>query len=155
MNDIHPNASLTLLDVLSSMPTIYPSAYPEALRRVCTEISFDQDSKVQVFEMTIRALGSLLSTYQYLDRLPYDPKKQARAIPGIGKKKVDVKRYQGRVLEMALDLGERMMPAFGTVTGMPYARVNLRRGVEFGETPDTCEHRIAVTIHLVSAPDRC
>lgn len=88
--------------------------------------------------MTIRALGSLLSTYQYLDRLPDDPKEQAVAISGLGRSKVDLKRYKGRVLELALDLGNRLMPAFATTTGMPYARVNLRYGVEDGETPDTC-----------------
>lgn len=88
--------------------------------------------------MTIRALGSLLSTYQYLDRLPDDLKQQAKAIEGVGKNKVDVKKYKGRVLEMAVDLGERMMPAFVTTTGLPYARVNLRHGVEVGEATDTC-----------------
>lgn len=96
--------------------------------------------------MTIRALGSLLSTYQYLDRLPDDPKQQAASIVGVGKKKVDVKKYKGRILEMALDLGNRMMPAFATTTGLPYARVNLRYGIVDGETSDTCK--------LVSLPRR-
>lgn len=89
--------------------------------------------------MTIRALGSLLSTYQYLDRLPESPQEQAKAIPGVGVKKVDVKKNMGRVLELAEDLGRRMLPAFETKTGLPYARVNLRHGVEPGETTDTCE----------------
>jgi mannosidase alpha-like ER degradation enhancer 1 len=127
------------LDVLSSLPLINPKAYPDALKRVCTEISFDQDAKVQVFEMTIRALGSLLSTYQYLHRLPDSPQDQAKAIPGVHLKKVDVKKYMGRLLELAEDLGRRMLPAFETKTGLPYARVNLRHGVEPGETTDTCE----------------
>jgi mannosidase alpha-like ER degradation enhancer 1 len=139
LNDIHPNASLTLLDVLSSLPMMYPAVFPDALKRVTTQISFDQDVKVQVFEMTIRALGSLLSTYQYLDKLPDTPKEQAKVIQGLGKTKVDLKMYRGRLLEMALDLGERMLPAFETKTGLPYARVNLRHGVESGETTDTCE----------------
>jgi mannosidase alpha-like ER degradation enhancer 1 len=139
LNDIHPNASLTLLDVLSSLPTMYPRVYPDALKKICTEISFDQDVKVQVFEMTIRALGSLLSTYQYLDGLPDTSKEQAKAIPGLGRTKVDLRKYMPRILELALDLGNRMMPAFDTQTGLPYARVNLRHGVESGETTDTCE----------------
>jgi mannosidase alpha-like ER degradation enhancer 1 len=118
---------------------MYPAVFPDALKRVTTEISFDQDVKVQVFEMTIRALGSLLSTYQYLDRLPDTPKEQKRVIQGLGKTKVDLKTYRARLLEMALDLGERMLPAFETKTGLPYARVNLRHGVEAGETTDTCK----------------
>lgn len=48
MNDIHANASITLIDTLSSLPTLYPDAYPEAVRRVAEEVSFDQDVKVQV-----------------------------------------------------------------------------------------------------------
>lgn len=120
---------MTLLDTLSSLPSLHPSAFPLALHQVATEISFDQDVKVQVFEMTIRALGSLLSTYQYLDRLPED---------GDGSNGI-LKRYQGRLSEMALDLGERLVPAFDTPTGLPYARVNLRHGVEKGETVETCE----------------
>lgn len=118
---------------------MYPASFPDALKRVCTEISLDQDAKVQVFEMTIRALGSLLSTYQYLDKLPDTPKEQAKVISGLGRTKVDLKTYRTRLLAMALDLGERMLPAFNTKTGLPYARVNLRHGVEPGETTDTCK----------------
>jgi len=128
---------MTLLDVLSSLPLIHPSAFPEALQLISTDISFDQNVKVQVFEMTIRGLGSLLSTYQYLDRLPDDHKSQAETLGFKGK--VDVKRYKGRILELALDLGKRLLPAFNTVTGIPYSRVNLRYGVEKGESTETCE----------------
>ena len=55
---------------------------------------------------------------------------------------------------MAYDLGKRLLPAFATPTGLPYARVsiicvgqtrgltypqlNLRHGVQRGETLDTC-----------------
>jgi len=132
---------------------MYPAVYPDALKRVTTEISFDQDTKVQVFEMTIRALGSLLSTYQYLDGLPDGPKEQAKAINGLGKTKVDLKTYRPKILEMALDLGNRMLPAFETKTGLPYARVNLRRGVEPGETTDTCESSFCLLSGR--ANDRC
>jgi mannosidase alpha-like ER degradation enhancer 1 len=50
-----------------------------------------------------------------------------------------VKQYRGRLLEMALDLGKRLLPAFNTVTGLPYARVNLRKGLDKGESVETCE----------------
>ena len=130
MNDVHPNASLTLLDVLSTLPIVHPSAFPHALHLVSTEISFNQDAKVQVFEMTIRALGALLSTYQLLDRTTDD---EAKSYP------VDIRRYKGRMLELALDLGKRLLPAFKTPTVIPFARVNLRYGLEKGETQETCE----------------
>jgi mannosidase alpha-like ER degradation enhancer 1 len=137
INDVHPNASMTLLDVLSSLPLLQPSAFPQALRYIAEDLSFDQDVKVQVFEMTIRGLGSLLSTYQYLDRLPDDPTAQGEIL-GLGKA-VELKIYKGRLLELALDLGTRLLPAFETVTGIPYARVNLRHGVERSESTETCE----------------
>ena len=36
---------------------------------------------------------------------------------------------------LAADLGDRLLPAFDTATGIPYGTVNLRRGVPNGETP--------------------
>ena len=35
---------------------------------------------------------------------------------------------------MAVDLGQRLLPAFDTATGVPYGTVNLRAGVPPGET---------------------
>lgn len=46
--------------------------------------------------------------------------------------------YNGEVLKMAEDLGNRLLPAFNTPTGIPYSRVNLRYGVMKGETQETC-----------------
>jgi len=130
-----------LLDVLSTLPLIHPSAFPSAVQLVATTISFDQDVKVQVFEMTIRALGAFLSTHQYLDGMTDD---EARGYEfGIGKEnrgnELDVRVYKGRMLELALDLGRRLLPAFETATGIPYSRVNLRYGVKKGESTETCE----------------
>jgi len=42
--------------------------------------------------------------------------------------------YDGYLLEMALDIGQRLLPAFNTATGIPYGTVNLQRGVPSGET---------------------
>lgn len=65
-------------------------------------LSFDQDITVQVFEVTIRLLGGLLSAYQ----MDGDP----------------------RWLSLAGELAERLLPAFDSPTGMPYVRVNLATG---------------------------
>ncbi|OCF41757.1 hypothetical protein I317_04461 [Kwoniella heveanensis CBS 569] len=121
INDIHANISMTLVDVLSSLPVVHPKAYPKAVQLVAERVSFDQDVKVQVFEMTIRALGALLSTWG-----------------GARKASVNLKQYKDRMLALAKDLGERLLPAFDTVTGIPYARVNLRSGVLKGESVETC-----------------
>lgn len=42
------------------------------------------------------------------------------------------------LLAMAKDLGDRLIPAFNTPTGMPYARINLRSGIDPHETEETC-----------------
>lgn len=39
--------------------------------------------------------------------------------------------YDGQLLRLAIDLGKRILPAFYTPTGLPYPRVNLKRGVPF------------------------
>jgi mannosidase alpha-like ER degradation enhancer 1 len=133
---VHANISLTLIDVLTTLPIIRPSAFPDAVEKVANSVSFDQDVKIQVFELTIRALGSLLSTYQYLERLPDHPKEQAKQL-GL-KGKVHVKKHKGKMLELAYDLGTRLLPAFDTPTGLPYSRVDLRHGVLPGESQETC-----------------
>ena len=69
---------------------------------IVERLSFDHDFDVQVFEVTIRLLGGLLSAYQ---------------MDG-----------DERFLALAHDLGDRLLPAFASATGMPYRYVNLRTG---------------------------
>lgn len=103
---------------------------------------FDLDSKVQVFETVIRGVGGLLSAHLFaagdLPITGYDPKKLAKPskyrlqkgeIPGIPWP--NGFKYNGQLLRLALDLAERLLPAFYTKTGMPYPRVNLRHGIPF------------------------
>jgi len=42
--------------------------------------------------------------------------------------------YDGLLLELAHDLGTRLLPAFNTKTGIPYGTVNLLYGIPHGET---------------------
>jgi hypothetical protein len=93
---------------------------------------FDLDSKVQVFETTIRGLGGLLSAHLFaIGELPirgYHPDIRQDGIHwpnGLV--------YDGQLLRLAQDLGERLLPAFHTPTGLPYPRVNLRHGTPFYE----------------------
>lgn len=48
--------------------------------------------------------------------------------------KVKYWKYDGFLLELANDLGNRLYPAFDTKTGIPYGTVNLIHGVPRGET---------------------
>lgn len=101
---------------------------------------FDLDSKVQVFETVIRGLGGLLSAHLFaIGELPipgYEPKVQRTTnsddpleLPPIHWPNGFV--YDGQLLRLALDLGQRILPAFYTLTGIPYPRVNLRHGIPF------------------------
>jgi mannosidase alpha-like ER degradation enhancer 2 len=74
----------------------------EAKAIIFSNLSFDKDESVQLFEVSIRLLGGLLSAYD-LD----------------GDK---------RFLNLAEDLGKRLLPAFRSKTGMPWRYVNLKNG---------------------------
>jgi mannosidase alpha-like ER degradation enhancer 2 len=80
---------------------------------IVKHLSFDKDIYVQNFEITIRHLGGLLSAYQLTgDR---------------------------RLLALAEDLGQRLLPAFDSPTGIPYRFVNLRTGKVRGEVTNPAE----------------
>ena len=69
---------------------------------ILDHLSFDKDIEVQNFEITIRLLGGLLTNYQLT-----------------GDK---------RLLNLAEDLGNRLLPVFNSSTGLPYRYVNLKTG---------------------------
>lgn len=74
----------------------------EAKNVILQKLDFNINQEVQVFEITIRLLGGLLSAYE-----------------------MDGDR---RFLTLAEDLGRRMMPCFNSPTDMPYRYVNLVTG---------------------------
>ncbi|KAI1259980.1 glycoside hydrolase family 47 protein [Xylariaceae sp. FL1019] len=97
---------------------------------------FDVDSKVQVFETVIRGVGGLLSAHLFaIGELPisgYSP----GSVAGSNFESHPIAwpngfKYDGQLLRLALDLAQRLLPAFYTQTGMPYPRVNLRHGIPF------------------------
>ncbi|KAJ3300582.1 alpha mannosidase-like protein [Borealophlyctis nickersoniae] len=97
--------------------------FEEAVQLVIDHVHFNKDSRVQVFEVTIRMMGALLSAHQLaVDRT-------------MG---FYLTWYKGELLDLARDLADRLMPAFETPTGIPFPRVNLRSGVLPYETNNTC-----------------
>ncbi len=80
---------------------------------VIKNLSFDHDISVKNFEITIRILGGLLSTYQ---------------ITG-----------DKRLLALAEDLGNRLLPVFQSPTGLPYMFINLKTGVVSGVETNPAE----------------
>ena len=80
---------------------------------IVENLSFDKDISVQNFEVTIRLLGGLLTNYQLS-----------------GDK---------RFLDLAEDLGTRLLPVFESPTGMPYRYVNLRTKAVRGPVSNPAE----------------
>ncbi|MDT4968219.1 MAG: degradation enhancer, mannosidase alpha-like 2 [Acidobacteriota bacterium] len=105
---------MTPVDALDTM--ILMGLTGEAARTrayILEHLSFDKDIYVKNFEITIRLLGGLLSSYQLT-----------------GDK---------RLLALADDLGTRLLPVFESPTGIPYRYVNLRTGKVRGEVTNPAE----------------
>ena len=77
------------------------------------KLSFDKDIYVKNFEVTIRLLGGLLSAYE----MTHDP----------------------QLLKHAQNLGNRLLPAFDSPTGLPYQYVNLKTGAVRGAVSNPAE----------------
>ncbi|KAK4051547.1 hypothetical protein OIV83_002687 [Microbotryomycetes sp. JL201] len=124
VNDVMGDFALTLVDSLDTFAVLDDKAgFEQAIKETIEHVSFDRDSRVQVFEVTIRMLGGLLSGHL----LATDPKR-GYALPW----------YSGELLILATDLANRLLPAFQTPTGIPYARIHLQKGIRKGETFETC-----------------
>ncbi|KAM0748164.1 hypothetical protein T439DRAFT_382639 [Meredithblackwellia eburnea MCA 4105] len=124
VNDVMGDFSLTLVDSLDAFAILGDrEGFENAVREVIQHVSFDRDSRVQVFEVTIRMLGGLLSGHM----LATNPKRGYA-----------LKWYDGELLTLAHDLGRRLLPAFQTPTGIPFPRIHLQHGVRRGETTETC-----------------
>ena len=94
---------MTPVDALDTLILMHLDAEAaKAQSLIVSDLSFDRDIYVKNFEITIRLLGGLLSSYQLT-----------------GDK---------RLLKLAEDLGDRLLPVFNSPTGLPYVYVNLRTG---------------------------
>ncbi len=105
---------MTALDALDTMILMGLKEQADSTREfLATHLSFNKDVYVKNFEFTIRFLGGLLSSYQMTgDR---------------------------RLLNLASDLGRRLLPAFRSPTGMPYVDVNLKTGAVRGTVSNPAE----------------
>ncbi|XP_074625403.1 mannosyl-oligosaccharide 1,2-alpha-mannosidase IA-like [Acropora palmata] len=99
-------ASSSGATVVDALDTLYimgmKDEFERARKWVAVSLSFNHASDVSVFEITIRFLGGLLSAYAFS-----------------GDEVFKVK---------AKELGDKLLPAFNTPTGIPWAMVNLASG---------------------------
>jgi Glycosyl hydrolase family 47 len=94
---------ITPVDALDTMLLMGLDAEAAKTRAMIdANLSFNRSASVKNFEVTIRLLGGLLSSYQMTG--------------------------DARLLSLAEDLGTRLLPAFDSPTGMPYRFVNLKTG---------------------------
>lgn len=77
---------------------------------VSQSLTFNQDHEVNTFETTIRMLGGLLSAHYLSNDLKI-------VLPG---------ENEDLFLEKATDLADRLLGAYESPSGIPYASVNLR-----------------------------
>jgi mannosidase alpha-like ER degradation enhancer 2 len=123
-SDGYGHYALTLVDALDSVLVVADDASQferavELLTASSSSVRFDVNANVSVFETNIRVLGGLLSAYLLAEE---------RGLALV---------HLPRLLELAKDVGDRLLPAFETPTGLPYGTVNLRSGVPPGETTIT------------------
>lgn len=105
---------MTPVDALDTLVLMHLDAEAAKARSlILSDLSFDRDIYVKNFEITIRLLGGLLSGYQLT-----------------GDK---------RLVNLAEDLGNRLLPVFNSPTGLPYVYVNLRTGQTRGAVTNPAE----------------
>lgn len=127
INDVLGDYSLGLLESLGTLAIMGNSSeFKRAVQLVIDSVTFEKNNTVQVFEATIRVLGSLLSAHLIIkdplqpfgDMVPLD--------------------YDNELLLLAHDIANRLMAAFETATKIPYPRVNLVDGLPSILYNETC-----------------
>lgn len=105
---------MTPLDAMDTMILMGLHAEADSVREyVVRHLTFDLDMEVKAFEINIRLLGGLLSNYQLTN--------------------------DRRLLDLARDLGDRLIPIFNSPSGLPYVNVNLRTGAVSGTSTNPAE----------------
>ncbi|XP_071490200.1 ER degradation-enhancing alpha-mannosidase-like protein 3 [Diadema antillarum] len=126
VDDALGNFSLTLIDTLDTLAVLgMVDEFENAIKKVIRDVTFDTDVVVSVFETNIRVVGGLLGGHVVAKDLQ--------------EQYGHLEWYQDQLLQMAKEVGYRLLPAFNTSTGVPYPKVNLKHGLGKGRSErDTC-----------------
>ncbi|HEY4456706.1 MAG TPA: glycoside hydrolase family 47 protein [Pseudonocardiaceae bacterium] len=105
------------LSIIEALDTLYVMELDDevsaGVKWIDQNVDFDIDGNFHVFEAIIRVVGGLIAGY-----LAVKDKK---------------------LLSLAVDITDRLMPAFASPTGLPYQYVNLHTGAVSGNTPPLAE----------------
>lgn len=106
-----------------------------------TKLDYEQDQEVNTFETTIRMLGGLLSAHYLSTEFP-NMAPLSEDDPGTA--------GEDLYLEKAKDLADRLVGAFDSPTGIPYASVNLKtlKGVPSHDDGGASSTAEAATLQL-------
>mmetsp|Transcript_11872 Transcript_11872/g.43430 ORF Transcript_11872/g.43430 Transcript_11872/m.43430 type:complete len:754 (-) Transcript_11872:1536-3797(-) len=176
LSDTYEGLALSLIESLSTLAVLGNfTEFLKGVQLVIENTSFDADVRVSVFETNIRLLGGLLSAHLIAANLGSWLKEQAHEHPrqadrgkgrsisagNAGQKEHKEKseteeafKYNGELLHLAYDLGERLLPAFASPTGIPYNWVNLRLGLRPNETTETSTSNVGTLVLEFSALSR-
>lgn len=140
IDDSIGNFSLTLVDSLDTLVMMGDiDEFELAIKRIITDLNFNTDIVVSVFETNIRMLGGLLSAHILAKSIQDKTDRSIRYFNDTARCRLYW--YQSEMLDLAEDLGRRLLPAFDTKTGIPHPRVNLKFGMESNElrsVQETC-----------------
>ena len=162
LDDILGNFMLTLVESLDALLLMREfDLFQDAMEKL-KPLSFHRDIDVSVFETNIRVLGGLLSAHQLAVHLTEpdvfltETAMTSNPTPSLTTDHDNTTTsqspktplpppppvqpfYDGTfLLNLAIDLGQRMLPAFNTLTGIPIHRVNLMNGFNENEPAYTC-----------------
>lgn len=108
-----------IVDALDTMILMnLTSRVGHAREWIAKSLTYDQDQDVNTFETTIRMLGGLLSAHYLANEFP-ELAPQTDDDPGAP--------GEDLYLEKAKNLADRLVAAFGSPSGVPWASVNLAK----------------------------
>lgn len=115
-------SALTLVESLSSLVVLGNlTEFEKGVIWLSENLTFDVDTRINLFECNIRLLGGLISAHilakDYCSQLKDE-------------------LYQDQLLHLAENLGSRFLPAFETPTGLPYAWINLKVHLQIFDLSD-------------------
>lgn len=105
---------MTMIDALDGLYIMgYKKEGDEVINYLEKNATWDKNISVSAFETNIRLVGGLLSTYEIT--------------------------HNKKLLNLAQNLADRLLPVFNSPTGMPYTTVNLKTGEAKGKDSNPAE----------------
>ena len=105
VDDALGNFQLTLVDALDTLAFLgYIDEFSSAIQKINSTLNLDGDFMISTFETNIRMLGGLLGGHSV-------------AIDLADQGKI---KYDNCLLRFAKIIGDKLMPAFNTSTGIPF-----------------------------------